>query len=48
MGREEHLPPRQPGTRVGDQIPNRPVLVIKIEIVDMADFAIQRSEFVPA
>ena len=46
MGRDEHLPPRQPGTRVRDHITNRPVLIVKIEILHMADFAIRRAEFV--
>ena len=47
MGREQHLQPRQPGTRVRDHIANPPVLVVKVKILDVPDFAIRRSEFVP-
>jgi len=47
MGREKHLPPRQPRARVRDQITDRPVLVVKIKILHMADVAIRCAEFVP-
>ena len=46
MGREQHLPPRQPVARVRDHITHRPVLIVKIKILHMADFAIRRAEFV--
>ena len=46
VGREEHLTSRQPGTGVGNHIPHRPVLVIKIKILHLADFAVQCPEFV--
>ena len=46
MGRDEHLAPRQPGTCVRDHVTNHPVLIVKIEILHMADFAIRRTEFV--
>ena len=46
MGRDEHLAPRQPGPGIGDQITNCPVLIVKIKILYVADFAIGRLEFV--
>jgi hypothetical protein len=46
MRREDHLTPWQPGTRIRDQIANRPVLILKIEVFDVADVAISRTELV--
>ena len=45
MGRDQHLPPHHPVTRVHGDITHGPVLVVKIEILDLTDFAIRRAEF---
>lgn len=46
VGREQHFTPRQPGTGVGDQVAHHPVLVVEIEVLHVADFAIRGSEFI--
>ena len=45
MGRDQHLPAHHPVTGVHDDITHGPVLVVKIEILDLSDFAIRRAEF---
>jgi hypothetical protein len=45
MGSEEHHAPQYPGTSVHDNIPNSPVLIVKIKVLHVAYFAIQRVEY---
>ena len=46
MGGEQYEPARQPRACICDQIANRPGFVVKVEILHMADCAIQSGEFV--
>jgi hypothetical protein len=47
VGRDKDLTPWQPGTGVRDQIAYRPLLVVKVEVLDMSDFTVGRTECVP-
>jgi len=40
MRRDQHQTPRQPGPCIGDNIADNPLLIVEIEILDAADFAI--------
>jgi hypothetical protein len=44
---DQYLATGQPGSRVGDQIANRPVLVVEVEFLDLADFPVAAVQGVP-
>ena len=44
MGRDEHLHPRQPVSRVGDQIADRPERVVEVEIFDLSNLSVEGAK----
>ena len=46
MRRNQHRAACQPSARIHYQITDRPVLIVKIEILYLADFTIRRTEFI--
>ena len=46
MRRNQYQASRQPRAGVHDHVTNRPVLVVEVEVLNVADFAIGGSEFV--
>jgi hypothetical protein len=44
--RNENRPFAQPTSGVCDEISNRPTLVIEVEVLDCADFSVQRTQLV--
>ena len=43
---DQHLPARKPVACVGNQVPNRLVMVIEVEFFDLSDFTVTAVQFV--
>lgn len=46
MGGQKHAALKQPGTRPDHEISNRPGLIVKIEFMHLADFAVAGEYFI--
>jgi hypothetical protein len=45
-GRDEHLPVREPGACIDDQIADRPNPIIAIDVVDLANLSVCGADYI--